>query len=410
MTLFRLLAVLLLSCSPVHQAGAQWIQRAPMPTARQEVPHAVLEGKIFIAGGLLQNGATNLVEVYDPARNTWSTVAGLPQAIHHSAIAQADNRLFVIGGYSGFSFSETNVVFEYDAGANRWRDRAFPSIRRGAGAAVALDGKVYFIGGTVFGVASTLNQAYDPGDDAWETLAPMRHAREHLAAAVVDSLIYVVGGRARNQFGQLVNSRKIEVYSPARNVWTELRDMPTARGGLAAAAHNGLLYTFGGEIPGVFDETEIYDPVTDRWQPGPPMLTARHGMGAVTVGDTIYVIGGGLIANIRPTAANEALVLANPTSVDDGPPVPAGFSLAQNHPNPFNPATTIRFSLAEAATVTLKIFNLLGQEIATLVDGRLAAGEHQVNWDARNQATGLYLYRLALADGRVLTRKMLLAR
>jgi hypothetical protein len=96
---------------------------------------------------------------------------------------------------------------------------------------------------------------------------------------------------------------------------------------------------------------------------------------------------------------------------------PSTFALRQNYPNPFNPATRIAFSLAHESEVTLKVYTLLGEEVASLLTGRLAAGEHQVPFDARAFASGAYIYRLVVrsaADpGRSVfssSRKMLLTR
>jgi len=96
------------------------------------------------------------------------------------------------------------------------------------------------------------------------------------------------------------------------------------------------------------------------------------------------------------------------TSVDDGIE-PAGFNLAQNFPNPFNPSTEIRFDLAAPATGSLKVYNLQGQEVAVLKEGSLSAGAHQVTFDAGGLSSGVYFYTLE-ADGARETRKMLLAK
>ncbi len=84
---------------------------------------------------------------------------------------------------------------------------------------------------------------------------------------------------------------------------------------------------------------------------------------------------------------------------DDDPRTPFSFTLSQNYPNPFNATTEIRFSLARSADVKLTVYNLLGQNVKTLIDGRTSAGEHRVAWDGtdasgRPCATGVYLYRL----------------
>jgi hypothetical protein len=93
-------------------------------------------------------------------------------------------------------------------------------------------------------------------------------------------------------------------------------------------------------------------------------------------------------------------------------PVPAHFRLYQNHPNPFNPATTINFDLPAPAHVRLDIFNILGQRVRTLLDRAMPAGTHAVRWDGRDGdgrpvASGVYFYRLD-AGRDVAKRKMIL--
>ena len=73
---------------------------------------------------------------------------------------------------------------------------------------------------------------------------------------------------------------------------------------------------------------------------------------------------------------------------------PPTFDLRQNYPNPFNPSTTIEFSLPTAGHTTLKIYNLLGEGVASLIDGFVAAGEHTVSWNASSLPSGIYLYKL----------------
>ncbi|MCG3158758.1 MAG: hypothetical protein DKINENOH_05402 [bacterium] len=97
--------------------------------------------------------------------------------------------------------------------------------------------------------------------------------------------------------------------------------------------------------------------------------------------------------------------------------LPAEYSLAQNYPNPFNPTTTIEFALPQASFVTLKIYDLLGNEVATLVAEKLPAGTHQRVWEAKGLASGVYLYRLQAGDpsagsgqGFVQTKKLALLR
>lgn len=88
-----------------------------------------------------------------------------------------------------------------------------------------------------------------------------------------------------------------------------------------------------------------------------------------------------------------------PTDVSvSADPRPENYVLEQNYPNPFNPSTTIEFVLPKSAFVTLKIYNLQGEEVATLIAEQRAAGIHQFNWDARGLASGVYLYRLEVRN------------
>ena len=84
------------------------------------------------------------------------------------------------------------------------------------------------------------------------------------------------------------------------------------------------------------------------------------------------------------------------------------FNLRQNYPNPFNPITTIGFSIPKEEYVSLKVYNLLGQHILTLVSENLKAGNYQYKWDASDFAGGVYVYRIVTDNGFVDTKKLLL--
>lgn len=92
---------------------------------------------------------------------------------------------------------------------------------------------------------------------------------------------------------------------------------------------------------------------------------------------------------------------------DEGESVPEGFELSQNYPNPFNPSTVISYKLAANSLVTLKVYDITGREIATLINGQKTVGDHQVTFDASGLASGIYIYRLQ-SGSNTLTRKMML--
>jgi hypothetical protein len=94
----------------------------------------------------------------------------------------------------------------------------------------------------------------------------------------------------------------------------------------------------------------------------------------------------------------------NTTSVSE-PPTPEAFKLAQNYPNPFNPETVIEFRVPSFGSVSLKVFDVLGREVATLVDEEKSAGSYSVRWDATSMGSGTYFYMLE-SNGRREIRKM----
>ncbi|MEE9288953.1 MAG: T9SS type A sorting domain-containing protein [Bacteroidota bacterium] len=94
------------------------------------------------------------------------------------------------------------------------------------------------------------------------------------------------------------------------------------------------------------------------------------------------------------------------TGIDDQEPIPKRFYLEQNYPNPFNPSTTIRYGIPSRSHVVLKIYDLLGQELATLVDEEKVAGRYEVMWDAVGFSSGVYFYRLKTGEY-VETRRLL---
>jgi hypothetical protein len=92
------------------------------------------------------------------------------------------------------------------------------------------------------------------------------------------------------------------------------------------------------------------------------------------------------------------LVEGMPNDVEDDPgsgsAIPGEFRLHQAYPNPFNPTTTIHYDLPRASDVRIIVYDLLGRQVARLVDGYRSAGRHSVNWDASDLTSGMYFYSL----------------
>jgi hypothetical protein len=102
-----------------------------------------------------------------------------------------------------------------------------------------------------------------------------------------------------------------------------------------------------------------------------------------------------------------AVWLPGLTDVKDESKVPESFNISQNYPNPFNPTTTIRYLIPEQTKVSLKVYDILGNEVTTLVNEEKERGVYSVNFDAWGFASGIYFFRLQ-AGSFVETKKMIL--
>ena len=124
--------------------------------------------------------------------------------------------------------------------------------------------------------------------------------------------------------------------------------------------------------------------------------------------NNFFVVTALYYGGIESNYSNEVYLPAAIVSIDNNQDnLPTSFELFQNYPNPFNPITTIKFDLPEQSPVEITIYDILGRRVTTLVNSELAAGHHQVAWNATGHASGLYLYRL-VAGKFTKSQKMLL--
>ena len=275
------------------QKAGEWVELAPMPTLRSELAAAVSGGRIYVAGGLTDEGGLVDFEVFDIATGTWEKLTRLPQRRHHTAMTAAGGKIYVTGGYMS-SFSEgLRDLRVYDPETKIWRRLASPPRSRAAHSMVANRGKLYVVGGLTSDPHSLWS--YDPETNVWtDNLARMPTAREHATAVALFGRVYVIGGRWSR-----VNLSTVEIYDPATNHWSRGAPMPAPAGGLTSAVVNGRIHVTGGEdleSPTTYSGHYSYDPRTDTWETLPPLPTARHGLASAGVDGVFYVIGGATLA------------------------------------------------------------------------------------------------------------------
>lgn len=288
-----------------------WSTFAPLIQPRQEVGAAQINGKIYVAGGFLEDRTTaNTVEVYDTKTGRWSTIDPMPIAVNHPAAVASDGKLYIIGGFRGGGFENpTDALQVYDPSTREWTLKTpMPSARGGLAGAIVMK-KIYAVGGAR-GLSVGEAAFYDPMTDSWTIVASLSTSRDHLGAGVVTGRIFAVGGRDERSF----TLTTVEAYNPSTDRWEQQTPMPTGRSGHAVAVINSCLYVFGGEgsarsATGVFDEVEVFNALAGNWFSVTPMPTPRHGLGAVSVGNHIYLPAGATVAGFGATNVHEALVV-----------------------------------------------------------------------------------------------------
>ena len=250
----------------------QWTEEAPMPTARSGCAIAVYNNKIYVIGGTVGEGFVGNNEVYDPVTNSWETKASMPTPRGDLSASVVNDRIYLISGkkYSSSSpyFAETAVNEVYDPVNNTWSS-ASPIILAVYGyASTVIDGKIHIVGGSRnpssvgTGVFVASHQVYDPQNDNWSVMANLPSYATYGAAATTTGLmapsrLFFVGGYFSTAF-----SGATQVYNPENDSWSSEAAMPTPRAYLGVAVVNDILFAIGGfDGKNWLNTVEQYEPI-----------------------------------------------------------------------------------------------------------------------------------------------------
>lgn len=210
-----------------------WETKKPMPTSRHQLEANVVNGRIYLIGGVTDNYRsihTSVNEVYDPATDSWTTKQPAPFAVARYASAVVDNKIYITGGGLGFNERARNITLNqisnqiYDAETDTWSlgvslpTRAYYAAA-GATTGVMAPKRIYVVGG---GLTETTNvvRVYDPAWDNWTFGTPMSTNRT-CAVGVVDDVLYAMGGHLGWEGGEwpwegyaLGTTDVVEQYTP----------------------------------------------------------------------------------------------------------------------------------------------------------------------------------------------------
>jgi N-acetylneuraminic acid mutarotase len=278
-------------------AAAGWQLRHQSLAAVQQIGAAVLDGRIWVAGGLTTpTKATAATQFYDPTIDTWDSGPALPKAVHHAMLVTYRNQLVLIGGFLArggdpLAVTSAQVLF-FNPDTGHWVPGPPLNHARAAGAAAVVGDKIVVVGGRTGHPEQLVGQTEVYDGTAWHDAAGIPVPGDHLAAASDRSYLYAVGGR---KFTASSNTAAVQRYDPATDQWTALTAMPKPVSGAGAAIIDGQLLVAGGEGTTTVSSTvQAYDLTarTAAWTTLPSLTQGRHGLAVAAIGKTLYAIGG----------------------------------------------------------------------------------------------------------------------
>jgi hypothetical protein len=284
--------------------------------------------------------------------------------------------------------------------------------------ALAISGSTVYAGGIFTGIGGQTRNRIAALDAATglSTIWNPNANNTVRALAVSGSTVYAggdfttIGGQTRNRIAA------IDAATGLPTSWN-----PNANGTVHALAVSGSTVYTGGGFTSIGAQTRNYIAALDAatglatsWNPNAnlPFDVVVYALAISFTNSKIYA--GGNFTSIMGESRTGFAGMNNPfdppttsvRNVEVGH-VPQGFALSQNYPNPFNPSTTLSFNIPYSSFVILKVYNVLGQEVATLVNEEIKPGSYETTFSGAGLSSGIYFYRLQ-AGGFVQTKKLVL--
>jgi N-acetylneuraminic acid mutarotase len=282
---------------PVGVDGGEWGSRAGLIEPNSEFALAEANGRLYVLGGYPSTGQTvRTVQIYDIASDRWELGPQLPQPNNHGMAASVGGKIYLLGGQitnDQQGATAVNTVYELDPATGVWVTKAPMPTARSGGVAVAHGGKIYVAGGRV--PRGNDFAVYDPAANQWEVLPDMPNQRNHITGAAINGRIHIVGGRLGNGLSPL-KSDAHDVFDTNTRAWATAAAMLRGRSGMNGVMARGCFHVWGGEAPtGMTADHDYYDPRSNSWTRLRDMPIPIHGVvGSAFVDDLIWVTGGGI--------------------------------------------------------------------------------------------------------------------
>lgn len=398
------------SCEIYDITTEKWSYITPMNVPRALHNLVLLStGKVLAIAGLKERSC----EIFNPVTETWSMTDSIPtfRYFGQSVTTLTDGKVLVAGGMFVDTVSWNIVVLNnldiYNPQTAKWTEAAHLNLRRYGHTATLLDdGRVLVTGGTTENLQTEECEIYDPSNNTWTVSSSMLEKRwDHSAILLNNGNVFVSGG---NPIFPWLKS--CEVYDLNTNQWFSVADMLAYRTGhrIYYLTKIDKLLILGGDAQPVTTEDtwEIYDPISLV-----PLYEEPFPINQFLVDNNVQLVNGDIFVSGNeeyevppgglpyrwPSKRSWIFDVVTNVAEDNNHHI-EDFLLEQNYPNPFNPATTISYTLHSYVNVELKVYDVLGNEIETLVNMRQPAGTYHINFDASGSSTGIYYYRLTISN------------
>jgi N-acetylneuraminic acid mutarotase len=380
--------IILLSLFFFQFVSSQQIETLPLPLGAGSAE--VLNHKIYLFGGSNNWSGSivyDTVYVYDGI--SWSVENTIPDKnLWDVETVLVGNEVYLIGGWP----SGANWLRKYNLSTKEWTrlaDSPNTSYTWGI-AAEYQDGHIFLFtpNGNVYDYSILSN--------SWSTRTNSGFSGPwNLSSVLYANEIYIIG---------YYDSVFVK-YNPVQDLWTSLHKSTYQVGGSAMGIINNLIYCAGGNNTGQssaqYRSVLVYDVTANYWALDSLQLSGkRHWMATAEYEGGLYVLGGIDSTSYSVDIVEEIVPQGTAVSIKEKPQaVNHEFYLDQNFPNPFNPATTIRFSIGQPGRVEITIFDLTGSVIRRFIEADFPAGKHELHWDGKNSqgqvvGSGLYLCRV----------------
>jgi hypothetical protein len=373
---------------------AQSLPNLPIPIGAGNTE--VWNNEIYLFGGADDWSGSNMYpRIYKFNGTSWAYYDSIPDnTVWDVETVLAGDFTYLLGGWNGGS--SLNRKYNLNTGVWTYYTPS-PDIAQDYGlTAEVLNGIIY-----LFNPPSEVF-AYNISTDTWTTKTPNPIiGAMDLSSILYQNEIYIIGW----------NGFDFYKYTPATDLWTQLANTPCQVDACGFGIVNNLIYCIGGNSSGTsgaeYKSIIVYDITADSWTTATFELSSkRHWMATAQYKGGLYVVGG---IDEFEQAVNivEEIVPQGTSGVSNESEIPDNYYLKQNYPNPFNPSTTISYSIPELSFITLRVYDVLGNEIATLVNEEKTTGRYEVDFIARDLPSGIYFYKL-MTGNFAETKKMVL--